>query len=550
MGYISSINFEKSIAINTEHNDRTLAPSYLIDTEKGAECNRTAESARALKNQIIAKAKENYTQNTGQKFQAKSYEWSAVCNIKPETTMQDLEKLAEHFKKKYGFQCYQIAIHRDEGHKNENGEIVPNLHAHLEFITLDRETGKQNFKMRDFTKQVMREIQSETAEILQMQRGQDKRLSGAKRIKPREYARQKEAEKKTIKEATQDLKKQIKKKEQELEAERLTSKEALQELEAIRKEMKRQGFTKEQFAHINELKKGIKEKTAEPMTRQDIEQLKEQVKNQSGIFSKKNNVIDALTKKLTEAENDKAVLNQIVIFTEQNEAKIIETIRQELENENKAVLERLKYEQETQLKTENEKFKSNLRYELVQETNKLAVSRTSYESKTNDLATAEAKAKEAEISYTRKRQELTQSSIIQELTNSYEARLKAEQEKQAKLEEQNENLKLDNERLRMLNEFAMEMKEKAEQELKEIKKRLQNITEAVERAVKGSWQIVYDRSAYGFKSAHIKLKEFFNKEPQEQERIINSNIQAHKDIEQEKQEKNIEREKKSRSFKI
>ncbi|HDX6240914.1 TPA: hypothetical protein RPW08_001958, partial [Campylobacter fetus subsp. venerealis] len=547
MGYISSINFEKSIAINTEHNDRTLAPSYLIDTEKGAECNRTAESARALKNQIIAKAKENYTQNTGQKFQAKSYEWSAVCNIKPETTMQDLEKLAEHFKKKYGFQCYQIAIHRDEGHKNENGEIVPNLHAHLEFITLDRETGKQNFKMRDFTKQVMREIQSETAEILQMQRGQDKRLSGAKRIKPREYARQKEAEKKTIKEATQDLKKQIKKKEQELEAERLTSKEALQELEAIRKEMKRQGFTKEQFAHINELKKGIKEKTAEPMTRQDIEQLKEQVKNQSGIFSKKNNVIDALTKKLTEAENDKAVLNQIVIFTEQNEAKIIETIRQELENENKAVLERLKYEQETQLKTENEKFKSNLRYELVQETNKLAVSRTSYESKTNDLATAEAKAKEAEISYTRKRQELTQSSIIQELTNSYEARLKAEQEKQAKLEEQNENLKLDNERLRMLNEFAMEMKEKAEQELKEIKKRLQNITEAVERAVKGSWQIVYDRSAYGFKSAHIKLKEFFNKEPQEQERIINSNIQAHKDIEQEKQEKNIEREKKSRS---
>ena len=88
----------------------------------------------------------------------------------------------------------------------------------------------------------------------------------------------------------------------------------------------------------------------------------------------------------------------------------------------------------------------------------------------------------------------------------------------------------------MLNEFAMEMKEKAEQELKEIKKRLQNITEAVERAIKGSWQIVYDRSAYGFKSAHIKLKEFFNKEPQEQERIINSNIQAHKDIETEKEQ--------------
>ena len=37
MGQISSINFKKSIPINTEHNDRTLAPNYLIDKEKGAE---------------------------------------------------------------------------------------------------------------------------------------------------------------------------------------------------------------------------------------------------------------------------------------------------------------------------------------------------------------------------------------------------------------------------------------------------------------------------------------------------------------------------------
>lgn len=540
MGYISSINFEKSIAINTEHNDRTLAPSYLIDTEKGAECNRTAESARALKNQIIAKAKENYTQNTGQKFQAKSYEWSAVCNIKPETTMQDLEKLAEHFEKKYGFQCYQIAIHRDEGHENENGEIVPNLHAHLEFITLDRETGKQNFKMRDFTKQVMREIQSETAEILQMQRGQDKRLSGAKRIKPREYARQKEAEKKTIKEATQDLKKQIEKKEQELEAERLTSKEALQELEAIRKEMKGQGFTKEQFAHINELKKGIKEKTQEPMTRQDIEQLKEQVKNQSGIFSKKSNVIDALTEKLTEAENDKAVLNQIVSFTEQNEAKIIETIRQELENENKAVLERLKSEQETQLKTENEKFKSNLRYELVQETNKLALSRTSYERKTNDLAAAEAKAKEAEANYTLKRQELTQSSIIQELTQAHEADLQKEKEEKEKLKQKLQELKAKNERLEIIKTEAIKLKEKAEQELKEAKEKLKAMTETIERAVKMSFQCVYDRISK-FNSKHIVFKDFIKLDNAEQERVMNSNIKAKADIERENKEKEQEK---------
>lgn len=139
----------------------------------------------------------------------------------------------------------------------------------------------------------------------------------------------------------------------------------------------------------------------------------------------------------------------------------------------------------------------------------------------------------------------SENDAIKELKKQHEEELEKEREKQANLKEQNKNLKEDNERLEKLNEFAMEMKKKAEQELKEIKQRLQNITEAVERAVKGSWQIVYDRSTYGFKSAHIKLKEFFSKEPQEQEKIINSNIQAHKDIEREKQKKNIEREKKS-----
>ncbi|RVZ19526.1 mobilization protein, partial [Helicobacter pylori] len=48
--------------------------------------------------------------------------------------MSDLEKLAEHFEIKYGFQCYQIAIHRDEGYMDENNQPHINHHAHMEFI--------------------------------------------------------------------------------------------------------------------------------------------------------------------------------------------------------------------------------------------------------------------------------------------------------------------------------------------------------------------------------------------------------------------------------
>jgi len=424
MGYISSINFEKSIAINTEHNDRTLAPSYLIDTEKGAECNRTAESARALKNQIIAKAKENYTQNTGQKFQAKSYEWSAVCNIKPETTMQDLEKLAEHFEKKYGFQCYQIAIHRDEGHENEQGEIVPNLHAHLEFITLDRETGKQNFKMRDFTKQVMREIQSETAEILQMQRGQDKRLSGAKRIKPREYARQKEAEK----EQTAPLKKKIKELKtenevlnQELESEKLTKKQNLELIEQLRKDSKGKGFDKDYFKELNEAKKNLTFENQEQFNEWKTELIKRHTKK--GIFGKKTDTEAVLTEQFEKIEQ----LNAIIQATEKSKEQEIEAEKERLKKENEKILadlqtqelERLNAEyeaKEKKLKADYAKSKENTEsfYADKYKTEKAEFLATQ-RSKENALISKELTLESKERKLNEREQELNQDSFISKL---------------------------------------------------------------------------------------------------------------------------------------
>lgn len=232
MSQISSINFKKSFAINAEHNDRTLPPSYLIDNEKGAECDRNAEQARELKGQIIAQAKETYTSRTGQRFQAKTYEWSAVCNIKPDTTMDDLKQIAQHFNDKYGFQCYQIAIHRDEGHIDEDGKKQINHHAHLEFVTLDKNTGIN--RQRELTPQKLRELQSEVSQILQMQRGIDKRISKAERIEPRKYAKQKETEKKTTKQAINDLNKQIREIEKQ---QREALKEADNAFQAERKRM-------------------------------------------------------------------------------------------------------------------------------------------------------------------------------------------------------------------------------------------------------------------------------------------------------------------------
>ena len=228
MSQISSINFKKSVDYQVFHNS-TIRPSYVIGGE--LECDPPkGYDAQRIKNEIIENAKQAYFNTSkarNKAFQAKNYEWSAVVNIKPETTMNDLKKLAQHFNDKYGFQCYQIAIHRDEGHINDDGEKEINHHAHLEFITLDKNTGKQLFKLRDFNPQKMREIQTEVAEILQMERGQDKRISGAKRIEPRAYARLKEQERQE--------KREIKK---ELESTKETLKNTTQELETTKKELK------------------------------------------------------------------------------------------------------------------------------------------------------------------------------------------------------------------------------------------------------------------------------------------------------------------------
>lgn len=295
MSQISSINFKKSVDYQVFHNS-TIRPSYIIGGE--LECDPPkGYDAQRIKNEIVENAKQAYFNTSkarNKAFQAKNYEWSAVVNIKPETTMNDLKKLAQHFSDKYGFQCYQIAIHRDEGHINDNGEKEINHHAHLEFITLDKNTGKQLFKLRDFNPQKMREIQTEVAEILQMERGQDKRISGAKRIEPRAYARLKEQERQE--------KREIKK---ELESTKETLKNTTQELETTKKELKalsanaiRKRVEQERKAWLN-TNKALHEQGAEPIfTAEHYKELRELGKKAFTSLDELENALKELEKRI------------------------------------------------------------------------------------------------------------------------------------------------------------------------------------------------------------------------------------------------------------
>lgn len=421
MSQISSINFKKSFAINAEHNDRTLPPSYLIDNEKGAECDRNAEQARELKGQIIAQAKETYTSRTGQRFQAKTYEWSAVCNIKPDTTMDDLKQIAQHFNDKYGFQCYQIAIHRDEGHRDKYGKKQINHHAHLEFVTLDKNTGIN--RQRELTPQKLRELQSEVAEILGMQRGIDKRISKAERIEPRKYAKQKETEKKTTKQAINDLNKKIREIEKQ---QREALKEADNAFQAERKRMIEANnalvemglpkiYEKDQYtdlgkwrdlakakiqecnqAQILELKKQLEqEQRAHEATKRDLEKEKTISQDYKDFKKERNEQILKITKEMmistenfkTYDDYDNGILKAISNLKRENDT---------LKTQNKAIQEQndIKDKEIIALKQENA---TAVKFDDLKEYFSLINYRASFENERPNTISGDFRGKDREI---------------------------------------------------------------------------------------------------------------------------------------------------------
>ena len=83
-----------------------------------------------------------------------------------------------------GYRMIYGAIHRDKGHLNDEGAFVKNVHFQVLFISLD-ENGNSMHRITRGKRQLMREIQTEVAKTLGMERGIDKRISGHEHLPPR-----------------------------------------------------------------------------------------------------------------------------------------------------------------------------------------------------------------------------------------------------------------------------------------------------------------------------------------------------------------------------
>lgn len=205
-GAEASIHFQKAEQIAFFHNSREAFIPETSNEELRAknECDRTAEEARALFEELSSQGDENFLKNCGRRtnMKAENKLWESALNLRERHTMADVQRVNKKIQEITGFIPIQTAIHRDEGHTDEKtGDFILNVHAQTTWLTQDPLTGKSLAYLLFDKKDVYRKIQDIVAEELGMTRGKPAEITGAKHFKNmRDYKQMKRSESKLNKE--------------------------------------------------------------------------------------------------------------------------------------------------------------------------------------------------------------------------------------------------------------------------------------------------------------------------------------------------------------
>ena len=240
----SSIHFQRADHRFAEkHNSRQTErqPSYLLPEDK----RQRNEFVKLADIQTLHEKQIEYRRLTHARGRAPtltdSY-WEAVVNLNDSHTIEDVRRVAEHIRQKYKFTPTSIAIHRDEGYVDKiTGETKYNYHAHLTFYTI----ANGRSQMRLMTRAKLRDLQTEVANLLGMQRGQEH--SKAKRLDHQQY--------REVKRAEEELETQSKMWKFHYELAPVKTQKELNELKSkIRKQMIEQGgFSAQDYRALNQL---------------------------------------------------------------------------------------------------------------------------------------------------------------------------------------------------------------------------------------------------------------------------------------------------------
>ena len=120
-----------------------------------------------------------------------------VLLIRADTTLADVHEFGEECQRRWGITPLQIFLHKDEGHwlggkpDTEDKEsfqvggkwFKPNYHAHIVFDWMNHDTGKSR-KLND---EDMAAMQTLASDILMMERGQSKNVTGKEHLERNDF---------------------------------------------------------------------------------------------------------------------------------------------------------------------------------------------------------------------------------------------------------------------------------------------------------------------------------------------------------------------------
>ena len=180
---ISSIHFQKTeVEFAEKHNFRTekKEPEYLLDKQyrKTNEYLKLHDPKELYQEQIELR-KQNHSRGFAPHL--KDVYWEAVVNLDEKHSLADVKKVADFIQQKYHLQTCSIALHHDEGYKDKDSTVKYNYHAHHCFLTMDKGIST----MRKIRSKELRQMQSEVAHLLGLERGKEN--SKATRLDHKQY---------------------------------------------------------------------------------------------------------------------------------------------------------------------------------------------------------------------------------------------------------------------------------------------------------------------------------------------------------------------------
>ena len=285
---ISSINIQPSSGNAIIHNERIFDVAYALKNDDVNEYHRFASISETRKTIY-----EDYKLHHGRKLNTKATPIrEAVVNLNENHTMEDLKKLSEMLDKDYQMKVLHIAIHRDEGHIDKTGEEKINYHAHIVFSNYDFD--KHITIKRD--KDVMRKLQTDVANCLGMERGEEN--SQKVRLDHRQYKRAMQE----VEEKTKELQRELKEVKQENTELKYSFKEMQKTITSL------ENLTAEQKRELHSLNSKVKNEKAEyeellkkldDLKQDKAPKTNESILNDKSIPEKEKEVLKQFTSDLT-----------------------------------------------------------------------------------------------------------------------------------------------------------------------------------------------------------------------------------------------------------